>query len=101
MSSLLDGGSHREAQALPLPRMVRSQTGDSRGFQKVGATSKNFSVKANGRRATLVEQVGVCETQKLEYTSRRVSGAMWPLTAPCWAPLGKGERGLGSGAVGL
>ena len=33
---------HRKAQALPLPRMVRSQTRDSRGFQKVGAESENF-----------------------------------------------------------
>ena len=43
MSSLPDGGRHREAQALPLPRMVRSQTGDSRGLQKVGAKSKNLN----------------------------------------------------------
>ena len=42
MSSLLDGGRHREAQALPLPRMIRSQTGDSKGVQKVGAKSKNL-----------------------------------------------------------
>ena len=43
MSSLPDGGGrHRDAQALPVPRMVPSQTGDSRGLQKVGATSKNL-----------------------------------------------------------
>ena len=42
MSSLPDGGRHREAQALPLPRVIRSQTGDSRGLQKVGAKSKNL-----------------------------------------------------------
>ena len=42
MSSLPEGGRHREAQALPLSRMVRSQTGDSRGFQKVGTKSKNL-----------------------------------------------------------
>ena len=42
MSSLPDGGRHTEAQTLPLPRLVGSQTGDSRGLQKVGAkrTSK-------------------------------------------------------------
>ena len=42
MSSLPDRGRHREAQALPLPRMVPSQTGDSRGFQEVEAKSKNL-----------------------------------------------------------
>ena len=42
MSGLPDGGRHREAPALPLARMVRSQTGDSRGLQKVGAKSKNL-----------------------------------------------------------
>ena len=69
MSSLPDRGRHREAQALPLPRVVRSQTGDSRGLQKAGAKSKNLkersgsgeevllcilSVKANGTEATSV-----------------------------------------------
>ena len=38
----LTGRRHREAQALPLPRMVRSQTRDSRGFQEAGAKSKNL-----------------------------------------------------------
>ena len=32
----------RKAQAVPLPRIVRSRTGDSRVFQKVGAKSKNL-----------------------------------------------------------
>ena len=40
--SLLHGGRHRKAQALPLPRMVRQQKGDPRGIQKVGAKSENF-----------------------------------------------------------
>ena len=31
-----------KTQALPLPRMVRSQTGDSTSFQEAGAKSKNF-----------------------------------------------------------
>ena len=42
MSSLPDGGRHREAQAIPLPRLVRGQTGDPRGFQEVGAKNKNL-----------------------------------------------------------
>ena len=42
MSSLPNGGRHRGAQALPLPRMVRSQTRDSRGIQEVGTKSKNI-----------------------------------------------------------
>ena len=37
MSSLPSGGRHREAQALPLTRMVRSQTRDSRSFQESGS----------------------------------------------------------------
>ena len=36
--SMSQGGRHRKA----LPRMVRSQTGDSRSFQKVGAKSVNL-----------------------------------------------------------
>ena len=42
MSSLSQGESHRKAQAIPLPRMVRSQTRDTRSFQEVGARSKNL-----------------------------------------------------------
>ena len=42
LPNLSQGGRHRKAQALPLPRMVRSQTGDPRGFQKVGAKSENL-----------------------------------------------------------
>ena len=45
MSSLSQRGRHRKAQALPLPRMVRGQTGDPRGFQKVEAESENFKEK--------------------------------------------------------
>ena len=41
MSSLPDGGRHREAQAPPLPRVARGQTEDSRGLQKVGAKGEN------------------------------------------------------------
>ena len=37
MPSLSQGVRHRKAQALPLPRMVRSQTVNPRSFQKVGA----------------------------------------------------------------
>ena len=32
----------KKAQALPLPRMVRSQTGDPRGFYKVGAKREDL-----------------------------------------------------------
>ena len=42
MLSLSQGGRHRKAQALPLPRMKRSQTRDSRSFQEAGAKSKNL-----------------------------------------------------------
>ena len=35
-------GRNRKAQAIPLPRKVRSQTRDSRSFQEVGAKSKNL-----------------------------------------------------------
>ena len=41
MSSLPDNGRHREAQALPLPRMARNQAGTSGCLQKVGAKGKN------------------------------------------------------------
>ena len=41
MSGPQERGRKRKAQAIPLPRMVRSQTRDSRSFQEVGAKSKN------------------------------------------------------------
>ena len=39
---VFEGGRNRKAQALPLPRMVRSQMRDSRSFQEAGAKSKNL-----------------------------------------------------------
>ena len=41
MSSLPDGGRHREAQALPLSGMARSKAGYSGILQKVGAKGEN------------------------------------------------------------
>ena len=38
-------GRHRKAQALPLPRVVRGQTGDPRGFRKVVEKKKKTSKK--------------------------------------------------------
>ena len=42
MSSLQKRGRDRKTQAIPLPRMVRSQTRESRSFPEVGAKSKNL-----------------------------------------------------------
>ena len=42
MPSLPPKGRQRTAQTPPLPRMVRSTTGDSRSLQKVGAKSENL-----------------------------------------------------------
>ena len=36
-----DGGRHKKAQALPVPRMARGQTGDPRGFQKSGSKDEH------------------------------------------------------------
>ena len=44
MPRLSQGGRHRKAQALPLSRMARSQTGDSRCFQKVGGKSEHLDI---------------------------------------------------------
>ena len=41
MSTLPDGGRHREAQALPLSGMARSKAGYSRVLQTVGAQGEN------------------------------------------------------------
>ena len=41
MSSLQDGRRHRKAQALPLSRMARSQAGDSRALQEMGAKDED------------------------------------------------------------
>ena len=61
----------QKAQALPLPRMVRGQTGDPSGLQKVGAKSGNLkegvdmakrycnAVKADGTGSLQYEKVGV------------------------------------------
>ena len=54
MSSLPDGERHREAEALPLPRVVLSQTGDSSGFKKVGAKSKNLKKEWKWQRGIIV-----------------------------------------------
>ena len=54
MSSLPQGGRHRKAQALPLPRMVRSKTGVPRGFQEVGPKSKNLKEKEWKRQRSIV-----------------------------------------------
>ena len=37
MSCLQDGGRHKKAQALPLPRMARNLAGDFGALQKMGA----------------------------------------------------------------
>ena len=42
MSSLSDGGRHREAKALPLSGMASSKAGYPRILQKVGAKNENF-----------------------------------------------------------
>ena len=42
MSSLPDGGIHREAQALPLSGMARIEAGYSERLQEVGAKDENF-----------------------------------------------------------
>ena len=52
-----------QCQAIPLPRMVRSQMGDSTSFQKVGAKSKN-----------LKEGVEVAKEVLLNILSVEVSG---------------------------
>ena len=54
MSSLPDGGRHGEAQALPLPRLVRSQTGDSRGLQKVGAKKHELQRRSESGKEVLL-----------------------------------------------
>ena len=41
MSSLPDGGRHREAQALPLSGMARSEARYSGCFQEMGAKGEN------------------------------------------------------------
>ena len=41
VSSLPDGGRHREAHALPLSRMARSKAGNSGVLQNVGVKGKN------------------------------------------------------------
>ena len=41
MSSLPDGGRHREAQALRLFGMARRKAGDRRGLQEMGVKGEN------------------------------------------------------------
>ena len=103
--SLSQRGRHREAQALPLPRMERGQTGDSRGVQKVEAKSQNFkkrsgsgkevlsrvhSVKANGTVVNSSMKKREPEKhKKLEHYSRRFQGPRCHLTALFWVLLEK------------
>ena len=46
MSSLSQRERHRKAQAILLPKMVRGQTGDPRGFHKIGTEIENFEARA-------------------------------------------------------
>ena len=59
MSSLPEGRRHRKAQAAPLPRMVRSQTRDSRSFQEVRAQSKNLKEGVEVAKEVLLNIVSV------------------------------------------
>ena len=85
MSSLQERGRNRKA----LPRMVRSQTSDSRSFQEVGAKSKNLKgvvemakrqCRASSQWKSMElgpfqhEKMGVGETQELGHANRRLQG---------------------------
>ena len=78
MSSLQARGRNRKVHTIPLPRMVRSQTIDSRSFQEVEAKKQKsqrsgsgqevllniLSVEVNGTGVTSDEEVGVGEKHK-------------------------------------
>ena len=107
MSSLPDGGRHREAEALPLSGMARSKAGYSGVLQKMGARTSmkewkwqrglvalplsgsqrnrgHFSVTKWSPRSI---EAGVCKW--------RASGAMWPPTALCKERLASEEHVVG------
>ena len=100
-----------KAQALPLPRMIRGQTGDPRGFQKVGADGENVKKRTGSGKEVLLrilsvkkpmeqgpfqrEKVGVREAQEVEHANRRLSRGTLLLTAPSWVLLGSGEHAVG------
>ena len=48
MSTLPGWGRHRKAQALPLPRVVRGQTGDPRGLSESGSKKKRKHQRRSG-----------------------------------------------------
>ena len=70
MSSLPDGG--RKAQALPLPRVVLSQTGDSRGLQKIGAKSKNLKGGVEWQRGIVVHPLSESQWNRGHFSMRKL-----------------------------
>ena len=99
MPSLSQGEEGTEKHRLyQLPRMVRSQTGDSRCFQKVGAKSENFkegvevaeevlsrilSVKANGTEGHFSMKKWESEKHR-KLGSCEQKASRWR-TAPCYS----------------
>ena len=98
----------KEAQAVTLSRMARSQAGDCGALPKVGAKKARTPKKEWKWHRRIVahplsesqwnrglfqfEKVGVREARKLVHTNGRFQG---PLMAPCWAPLENGVHAVG------
>ena len=96
--------------------MIRSQTGDSRGFQKVWSKKQEpqrrsgsgkevlwniVSVEANGTGAISVWESGSQKSTRAGACQQKASRATLPLTALCQEKLASGKLWLGSGTVGL
>ena len=67
MSSLPDGGRHREAQSLPLSGMARSKAGHSGILQEVGAKGEN--VEERMEMAKRKSRASSVKTNGIEVTS--------------------------------
>ena len=71
MSTLPDGGRHREAQALPLPRLVRSQTGDSRIFRKLKQKAKTSKKEWKWQRGTVEHPLNESQWNRGHFSMRK------------------------------
>ena len=110
MPSLLQGGRHRKAQALPLSGMARNKTGDPRGLQRVrlkAKTSKKewkwqggivthlLSGSQWNRGYFMMKKIGSPRSTRIGAYQQKASRDMLPRIAPCKEERASGERVVG------
>ena len=89
---------HTKAQALPLPRMVRTQTGDPRSFQKVRAKSENQKKEWKWQRGLVTHPLSESQWDRGHFSMTKWESE---LQRSLLVQLASGNMWLVSGAIGL